>query len=140
MAKTFLKIDGDEQYDFLLIGIVCQHKDYRLCHELNTRLALNLERGTDFEIQNNKRMKSAAFPFFEYMNEDGDIYYVFANKGKDDWLIPEQRSIDYFLMIKENFKRINEQELANEIKEIPIVLGVYPMEIRKLKSKDNLVF
>src|SRR5436190_4594828 len=33
MAKTVLKIDDEDQFDFILIGIVCHHKDYRLCHE-----------------------------------------------------------------------------------------------------------
>jgi hypothetical protein len=140
MAKTVLRITNDNEFDFLLIGIVCQQKDYRLCHELNQHLELNLTREKDFEIMNNKRMKTSAFSFFQYENEDSDVFYVFSNKGKDDLLIPEQRSIDYLLMIKENFKRINEQELIHAIKKIPIVLGAYSLEPKKLKSKGNLVF
>ena len=140
MAKTVLRISNDDEYDFLLIGIVCQQKDYRLCHELNHRLHLDLKRQKDYEIMNNKRMKTSAFPFFQYANKDKDVYNVFANKGKDDFLIPEQRSIDFLLLIKENFRRLIEQELINAIKEIPIVLGAYSIEVKKLKSKENLIF
>jgi hypothetical protein len=140
MAKTVLKLTDDDEFDFLLLGIVCQQKDYRLCHELNRQLELNLKRDSDFEIRNTKRMKTSSFPFFQYSNKDGDVYYIFSNKGKDDFLVPEHRNVDYLLMIKENFKRIDEQELADEIKKIPIVLGAYPLEVQKLKSKGNLIF
>jgi hypothetical protein len=140
MAKTVLRITNDDEFDFLLIGIVCQQKDYRLCHELNHCFQLELKRQKDYEIMNNKRMKTSAFPFFQYANKDKDIYCVFSNRGKDDFLIPEQRSIDFLLLIKENFRRINESGLINTIKEIPIVLGAYSIEVKKLKSKENLIF
>jgi hypothetical protein len=140
MGKTILKFTNDDELDFLLIGIVCQQKDYRLCHELNKNLEVNLKREINFEIRNTKRMKTSAFSFFQYENMDGDIYYVFSNKGNDDFLLPEHRNVDYLLMIKENFKRIHEQELTGQIKKIPMVLGAYALEVQKLKSKGNLVF
>jgi hypothetical protein len=140
MAKTILKISNNDEFDFLLVGIACQQKDYRLCHELNRHLELDLKRQEDFEIKNNKRMKTSVFSFFQFENGEKDIFYVFSNKGKDDFLIPEQKSLDYLLMIKENFKRTNEQELISEIKKIPMVLAAYALDVKKLKSKGNLVF
>ena len=140
MAKKILRFTDSDDYDFYLIGIVCQQKDYRLCHELNRHLELDLTRGNDFEIMNNKRMKTSVFSFFQYLNGDDDVFYIFSNKGKDDFLIPEQKSIDYLMIVKENFKRIDEQEFINTIKKIPIVLGAYSLEVKKLKSKGNLVF
>ena len=140
MAKNVLRISDDDEFDFLLIAIVCQQKDYRLCHELNKHLELNLVREKDYEIMNNKRMKTSSFSFFRYENADKDRFYIFSNKGKDDFLLPEQRSIDYLMMVKENFKRIKPQQFINEIKKIPVVLGAYLLETEKLKSKENLVF
>src|SRR5215218_5661981 len=73
MAKTILKFDPDEEVDFLLIGIVCQHKDYRLCHELNLRLELNLVREKDYEVSIAKRMNPAMFSFFKFENDEQDL-------------------------------------------------------------------
>jgi hypothetical protein len=140
VAKTILKFSNEDEFDFLLVGIVCQQKDFRLCHELNRQLALDLKRKEDFEIRNTKRMKNSVFSFFQYENKDADIYYIFSNKGKDDFLLPEHRNVDYLMMIKENFKRIKEQYLIDEIKKIPSVLGAYALEVKKLKSKGNLIF
>ena len=136
MAKTVLKFDTDEEFDFVLIGIVCQHKDYRLCYELNRQLEINLVREKDYEVSVARRMNPALFSFFKYENDEQDFYYVFENKGKHAMLIPEQKQIDYFLMIRESFKRLNISDLVNSVKQIPVVLGAYPIEPRSLKSRD----
>lgn len=136
MAKTILKFDTDEEFEFLLVGIVCQHKDYRLCHELNRKLEINLVREKDYEVNIAKRMNPALFSFFKFETDEQDLFYVFENKGKHSILIPEQKQIDFFLMIKESFQRQNITELVNAIKQIPIVLGAYPIDPRTLKSRE----
>jgi hypothetical protein len=136
MAKTTLKFDTDDEFEFLLVGIVCQHKDYRLCHELNRMLEINLVREKDYEVNIAKRMNPALFSFFKFENDEQDLFYVFENKGKHSLLIPEQKQIDYFLMVKESFQRKNITELVNIIKQIQIVLGAYPIDPRTLKSRD----
>jgi hypothetical protein len=136
MAKTILKFDPDEEFDFLLIGIVCQHKDYRLCHELNRKLELDLVREKDYEVSIAKRMNPAMFSFFKFENDEQDLFYVFENKGKHALLVPEQKQIDFFLMIKECFKRHDINDIVSAIKQIPVVLGAYPIEVRTLKSRD----
>src|SRR5215217_3899296 len=136
MAKTVLKFDSDEEFDFLLIGIVCQHKDYRLCHELNQKLGLKLVREKDYEVSIAKRMNPALFSFFKFENDEQDLFYVFENKGKHALLIPEQKQIDFFLMIKECFQRHNITELVNSVKQIPVVLGAYPIDPLTLKSRE----
>lgn len=140
MSKTFVKFDDDDQFDFILIGISCQYKDYRLCHELNSMLRIELTRGNDYEIFNGKRMEKINFSFYHFQNNEEDQYFLISNKGKHGLLIPEQKQIDFFLMIRENVKRISETEIINRIKELKVVLGVFKIDIKNLKSRDNLVF
>ncbi len=140
MSKTVLKIDDGDQFDFMLIGIACQHKDYRLCHELNTTLNLGLRRENDYEIFNGKRMEQISFSFYQYLTEEDDHYYLLANKGRQGLLIPEQKQIDYFFLIRENVKRINQPELINRLKELKIILGTFKMDPKNLKSRENLLF
>ena len=141
MPKTVLKFNDDDQFDFILIGIACQHKDYRLCHELNSSFGISLKREEkDYEIFNGKRMENLSFSFYSYSNEDEDCYFLMTNKGKQGLLIPEQKQIDYFLMIRENVKRINQSELINSMKQINIILGIFKMEPKNLKSRENLIF
>lgn len=136
MAKTTLRFDTDEEFDFILIGIICQHRDYRLCHELNRKLEINLVREDDYEVHISKRMNPALFSFFKFENEENDKYYIFENKGMHSIFIPEQKKIDFFLMIRESFQRQSHTELVNTIKQIPIVLQAFALNPLTLKNRE----
>jgi hypothetical protein len=55
-------------------------------------------------------------------------------------LIPEQKQIDYFIIIRKGMSRIDDSGILGALKEIRMVLGVYKVEARNLKSKENLIF
>lgn len=68
------------------------------------------------------------------------IFFLISNKGTEGYLIPEMKSTDYFILVKNLF---DEEELAsfiaglNRISDIVVAAKVDPM---KLKSKENLIF
>jgi hypothetical protein len=140
MAKTVIKLTNEYDYDFILIGIVCQHRDYRLCHELNKILNINLNKKEDYSVFSNKRMEDHAFSFYEYINGDDDRYNLISNRCSKGILIPEQKVIDYLLLIRPDKMRIDENELVASLKNAKVILGVYRLDVLKLKSKDNLLF
>lgn len=140
MAKTVIKLTNDDDYDFIVIGIVCQHRDYRLCHELNKILKIDLNKKDDYVVFNNKRMEDHSFSFYEYTNEEGDRYNLISNRCTKGVLLPEQKVIDYLLLIKPDKTRIDESEITAQLKNVKVILGVYRLDILKLKSKDNLLF
>lgn len=140
MAKTVIKLTNDDDYEFILVGIVCQHQDYRLCHELNKSLEIVMTKKDDYSVFNNKRMEDHLFSFYEYINEEGDRYNLISNRCLKGVLIPEQKVMDYLLLIKPDRTRIDETDLMTKLKKAKVVLGVYRLEVSKLKSKDNLLF
>lgn len=140
MAKSVLKLEEDIKFDFLLFGIACQFKDYRLTNEINQKLSIKLTRRDDFDIFNNKRMEEQGFAFFQFDSVEEDQYCLVSNRSPKGLLVPEQKQIDYFLMIRPGKMRIDENEILIAIKEIPIILAAYKLDIMKLKSKGNLVF
>lgn len=140
MAKSVLKLVEEDKFDFMLYGISCQLKDYRLCREINLKLDVKFTRQDDFDIFNNKRMEEQGFSFFQYETPEEDQYCLVSNRGPKGLLVPEQKQIDFFLMIRPGRRKIEESEILRQLKEIPIILGVYQLDILKLKSKSNLVF
>jgi hypothetical protein len=139
-AKQILRLSDEVKYDFTLIGIVCNHRDYRLCMNLNNKLDINLSKQDEYSVFNNKRMEDQTFSFYEYVTEDEDRYNLISNKSLKGFLLPEQNQIDYLFLIRLIRMVPDEQELLTKLKEIPIILGAYKLEIAKLKSRDNLVF
>jgi hypothetical protein len=140
MSKKILKLADEDKFDFLMIGIVCMHRDYRLCMELNKKLHINLSRQDDYTVFNNRRMEDHAFSFYEFVSEEDDRYNVISNKSQRGYLIPEQYQLDYLFLLRMFPMRIEEQDLIDSMKKIPIVLGAYKLDTVKLKSRENLVF
>jgi len=140
MAKQFLKIDSFGSEDFILIGIVCHFKDYRLCHHLNKALNIHLQRASDYEIIQTRRKQKLFFSFYKAELKEGEKYYLFANKTIGGMLLPEQKSMDYFLMVKDYENRVNEEVILASLKAIPLVLGAYVTDFTTLRSRENLIF
>lgn len=133
MSKFVLDII--EEYDFNLIGISCHSKDYRLCWELNKALNIALERTDDYQLE------KSSFPFYEYLDEDNYLeHYFIANKGNAGFLIPEQKTVDYFLISKGNISDSLTDDFICKINAISLVLTSFKIDPNQLKSKQNLLF
>ena len=139
-AKKILKISEEAKFDFQLIGIVCQHRDYRLCMALNKKLELNLSKQEEYTVFNNKRMEDQFFSFYEYVNEEEDRFNLISNKSLKGFLLPEQKQIDYLFVLRLIRVQMEEQEIISALKDIPIILGAYKLDPAKLRSRENLVF
>ncbi len=138
MSKQLLSIEYD--YDFVLIGLVCQVKDYRLCFEINKKLGFDLNKVDSIEIFVNKQREAAYFSTYLFENEDEISFYIIFNRGTKGYLIPEQSKLDYFVVIKGPLRADQKKELISKLKEIKLILGVFELDVKKLKSKENLLF
>ncbi len=139
MAKNVLKYDN-ELFGFILVGIVSSFRDFQVCREINNFLELSLERCDDYMIQDNKRNAEVGFAFFSYLNEDEDQYFLISNKTEGGLLIPEQKQLDFFLLIKPGKSPIDGNETARSLKAITLLQAVFVLDVNKLKSKENLLF
>jgi hypothetical protein len=136
MSKILLTLEED--YDFILIGISCHTKDYRLCWELNNVLSFDLIRTDDLEI--NKRTTDK-HSFYEYIDEDNYLeYYLMSNRGDNGYLIPEHKKVDFFFMIKGNISEQLGEDLIIKINSLSLVLTSFKINPNQLKSKQNLLF
>lgn len=163
MAKHTLEIEYD--FDFLLIGISSHEKDYRICWALNNKLGLNLVKQDSFEIKDKKASTPSYFSFFNEVNEEAfREYSVIANFsenkklaiaentlfGMDDGgssdhsennlLIPEQKQMNYFFILRGELEDEEVNELLKQIKSIDIVLTAVRIDPKSLRSKQNLIF
>jgi len=137
MSKIQLKLEDD--YDFCLIGISCHHKDYRLCYELNKSLEIDLEKDNDLVI--NKVSETVAFSLSLHLDEENHLeYYLIANKGTQGYLINEQKSADFFMMLKGVVNDNDVQQLITTLKSMNIILAAFEIQPESLKSKANLLF
>ncbi len=137
MSKVLLGLEDD--YDFALIGISSHTRDYRLCWEINKLLKIDLVKGNDLEISKKNEITSCSF--YEFIDEDNYLeYYLIANLGDNGYLVKEQNTVDFFLMMKGN---ISDNLIANiilKINTLSLVLTSFNFDPNQLKSKQNLLF
>ena len=141
MSKKTLTIEYD--YEFALFGLICQEKDYRLCHEVNKKLKLGLKKEKDLAINLGRQKEVSSFSFYTAQGGDGLNYYtyhLFSNRSSRGLLIPEQKQIDFFIMVVGEIPAHEKKELLLALKDIPIVMGTYELQPKELKSKENLIF
>jgi hypothetical protein len=136
--KQLLKLDYD--YDFSLYGILCQLKDYRLCHEINQALRIDLKKIDNLDILLGRQKEKSEFSLYCYQPGDEKFLYVISNRSTRGYLLPEQYQVDYLLMLKGAFRDTEKETIKSLIKSSKIVLGIYEIPLNNLKSKENLIF
>lgn len=133
-------LDFEIEYDFILIGINCHQKDYKICWALNQTLGIKMERQEGHVLQSEKGLTESNFSNFKFEDEDNkNTFHLFKNKSANGVLIPEQKFIDYLLKIDHD-ETFEIDDLVNTIKSIDFVLTAYQLDVDNLtKSKENLI-
>ncbi|ADY53299.1 hypothetical protein Pedsa_2758 [Pseudopedobacter saltans DSM 12145] len=138
MNKKFLKLELD--FDFILLSITSQLRDYRLCHYINKALDFNFEKVDDHEITFVGQSPKFYSKYLYYIEEVTPFYYLISNKGSDGYLIPELKGSDYFVIIKDFIDDEDLQYFIQTARNIPDIQAIVELDPTKLKSKENLIF
>lgn len=164
MAKKNIRIDIEYDYDFLLIGICSPLKEYQLCYHINKVFQIELQRSQeDIEMTYPEALEKGTYPLYEYWDTQYENqWYLHANttalrckdgnstKGtifedhqydliKTKRLIPEDKTVDYYLQIHGVFGKKTTQKLLLAINTINRVVNARQVAIDRLRSKENLI-
>jgi hypothetical protein len=137
--KQTFTLDFVPDYDFIVIGIYCAYRDYRVCFELNRVLNLGLVRKDDLQIHLEKKGSSGEFSWFFQLNDDEEEYYLVSNKGTHGYFIPELKPTDYFLVIKNPSRYTQPEDLERRIRFVAIISSTVEIDPHELKSAENFL-
>ncbi len=138
MSKKLSKnIDYFEDYQ--LLAIVSHLKDYSLCYHINIDLEIDLIKYDDLVFALNPVEENS---FSWYYFEDtisSTTYYLIGNKSENGNLIPGQKSVDYFLLIK---KPVDDElviSIANKLRKTSNITAVFVFNMQQTKDMDLLL-
>ena len=135
------KITNDLSTDYKLVGISSSLKEYKLCYHLNNLLSCDFRKVTDLVFEPTDRTRKIQFSVFKAGEEDdNNRFIVFTNKNLHDVLLPEISNFDYVLQIHGKCEEDNLKNLINGIKQFPEVVMTAEIPIKKIKSKERLVY
>lgn len=139
LNRKFLKFEID--FDFVLIAVTSSLKDYRICFLINKYLNFNFVKTDDLEVDIYPGAEPVLFSLYRYSWEttETDFFFI-GNKGSDGYLVPEIKSADYFLMIR-NYIDDNELDMIiSSLNKIPEIVAAVKIDPKKIKSRENLLF
>lgn len=156
------KLILDDAFDdalYTLIAMHCSLEDYRLAYLLNKHLGVVLSRkATDLDYKNGQ----ISYSIYEWEDhkqlvtwslvsnickteelQQTDYKSLFDNQDKITktfQLLPEHKTVNYFLKIDSEFSFSKEKYILDSILKIPHIATAYSVDSSQLKSKENLIF
>jgi len=161
MAKYSLNT-SNEDFDFVLIGLMCANNQYQVIGAINDILKINLQLQA-FVPYNLKDGKLFNFSLFNFLDEDlGLEYNVIPNQSNFEGpninssstndlfsstiieesvrLIKELPKTDYFIVLKGEDLHNYQFKIIDKLKTVSDFLQVQPIAVEELPSKRNLMF
>lgn len=156
MQKHAIGLEELYEDDFYLIGIHTSLEDCRLAYLLNQTLKMRLKRDVNC-LQFKKQKYSSSFAVYTYNSPKyEDRWDLIANstileshniQGQlllpsevKTYLIPERKTIDYFIKITGNITQDYIKKTVKKIKSIDQIITSYFIDINTIKSKEYLIF
>ncbi|MBL0341566.1 MAG: IPExxxVDY family protein [Bacteroidetes bacterium] len=141
MSKKIIKLDFEGEFNFILLGLLCGFKDYKLCFELNHILNLSFQRKDDVNIPAGRPGSNTRHSHYESNGFDFESYHVLSNrdKGGTGFFIPEKKNIDFFLLVTDAPGSFDLKNLMSSLKNLEIITGVYEMDPYEMKSADSFL-
>jgi len=134
-----IKVDIDYASDYTILGLVSYVSDYQLVHNINKTLDIHFSRFDDFVFNESNKLSPNYAWYFCYSDELKINAYIIANKHTQGNLLPNFNKIDYVIILE----NINDTQQLNtiikNIRKIKSVIGVFNLDIRKIKKIDLLI-
>ena len=132
--KTHYRLDCEQEYEFIVLAINSHSKAYKLCWNLNNTLLLN------FEITDGHSISDGLlFTRYKTKTESGAQIDLVANRTKKGYLIPSQKSVNYFLVIKDDGWRETKESFLYKLRTINDILLVFEIDLEKTKNSDRFI-
>lgn len=133
MSKHRLIVE--DEYEFLVYGISCHLKDFRVAWHLNKLLRFNFVRDS-IEI-NDRQGKPHHYSKYKYHDTDNHLrYFLISNHSEDIPLVRALREYDYLLLVEgyiDIFDETNFLHLLHNIDSLQIVTEVDPEHLKKFQ-------
>jgi len=131
MKKRYI-LEYEPKLDFSVLAINSHAKAYKLCWNINKTLNVCFEKLKD-QMVNTKTNFSRYFG----VTEEGVEYNILSNRSKTGYLIPDQKSINYFLITKNRNWRAEKRQIINKLRQNKEVLLVFEFDAQKNKYTDR---
>ena len=124
------KLELEQDYDFNVFAINSHLKAYKLCWLINKKTKFDFIKIEDHAIN-----KQEFFLKYKHV-EEGLCCYLLSNTSKKSHLIPSQKNVNFFLVVKTEEWDQKKSLYISSLRQINDILLVFEVELKKLKPQE----
>jgi hypothetical protein len=133
---TRVKLNIEQNNDYILLGLVTAEPDYKISLSLNKKFRISLKNVSPVHLQG---VDGSQVTFSRFSNNDdrADLKLILVtNRSGKDYLLKKLKKIDYLLQIHCSENDPNLDVITSDIREIDSVTAVFNIDTSTIKDKN----
>jgi hypothetical protein len=133
---TRVKLDIEQNNDYVLLGLVTTEPDYKLSLSINKKFGISLKNISSIKINRDNESEQT---FSRFSNNDDRaefIFYLIANRSDKGFLLNKLKNVDYLLQIQNSEKEVDLNLITTNLREIDTVTAVFNIDADTIKDKN----
>ena len=121
--KTTYVLSESIEIDATAFGINSHEKDYKLCWHINKGLSVFFKKE-----QHSKQISKKTFTVFS-TKYDGRHLSLIKNQGKEGFLMPQKKNIDYFMTIEPRLNPLQIEQFVKKLNKVSKILLTFEIDL-----------
>ena len=133
---TRVKLNIEQNNDYILLGLVSAEPDYKLSLTLNKKFRISLKNISPLKLPGDDRSELAFSRFSNNDDQEDLMFSLISNRTGKFFLLNKLKNIDYLLQIQVSEKAVNLNKITSGLREIDTVTAVFKIDLNKIKDKN----
>jgi hypothetical protein len=133
---TRIKLNTEQNNDYILLGLVSSEPDYKLSLLLNRKFRISLKNISPFKLTDDDKSELAFSRFSNNADPSDMVFILISNRSGKNFLLNKLKNIDYLLQIPVSEKEVDLNSITSDLREIDTVTAVFNIDVTTIKDKN----
>jgi len=133
---TRIHLSINDQDIPVIIGLVSHDPDYKLSLKLNRKLDISLKNIDPVTFHDEE---GNIFQFSKFSGTSlaqNAVFQLVSNRAGKNFLLKRLINIDYLLLMHDTGKKLKQEIIISQLREIESITGVFNIDFKTLKDKN----
>jgi hypothetical protein len=133
---TRLKLDIEQNNEYILIGLVSAEPDYKVSLAINKKFNVSLKNTIPLLLTGENNSEITFSRFSNHGGTSDLVLSLTSNRSGKNYLLGKLKNVDYLLQICDPDKEVNVLSHISELRDIEAVTAVFNIDLNTLKDKN----
>lgn len=130
---TRVKLNIEQNSDYILLGLVCSEPDYKLSLSLNKKFGISLRNILPLKLMDEDLSFSR---FSNFHDPHNHIFNLISNRSGKNFLLNKLKNIDYLLQISNPESEVDLNSVTSSLRELETINAVFNIDVNTIKDKN----